>query len=313
MLVHTLFWNVQPTMAPTPHRIAQTTSEVKKQYKKNGARIPERQLKQLERAHELDQRAARCRDADERRKAAKKKRDEREEKEQRARRQIGVGLATQLIGYSHTQAQLKNGMEAFLGVKQRKDNEQRRKNLELTKKLETIAQDLEKEPWDDDEADDLALDLPELNTSNVEQWVDDDLDDNSLLEAHDMIMSDPIVEAPAAMHLPPTSALNASTVPPLHKPTTVKPPPEWLQRPKNKFNDSDSNKLPEDLIELLSQDLSMRLPEWNPPSSLLHMLNPDGLPPHRLCVKVGSIVAVLRDLNTSSQLSKSQHLRVLRV
>lgn len=149
MLVHTLFWNVQPTMAPTPHRIAQTTSEVKKQYKKNGARIPERQLKQLERAHELDQRAARCRDADERRKAAKKKRDEREEKEQRARRQIGVGLATQLIGYSHTQAQLKNGMEAFLGVKQRKDNEQRRKNLELTKKLETIAQDLEKEPWDD--------------------------------------------------------------------------------------------------------------------------------------------------------------------
>jgi NAD(P)-dependent dehydrogenase (short-subunit alcohol dehydrogenase family) len=167
MLVHTLFWNVQPTMAPTPHRIAQTTSEVKKQYKKNGARIPERQLKQLERAHELDQRAARCRDADERRKAAKKKRDEREEKEQRARRQIGVGLATQLIGYSHTQAQLKNGMEAFLGVKQRKDNEQRRKNLELTKKLETIAQDLEKEPWDDDEADDLALDLPELKQEKL--------------------------------------------------------------------------------------------------------------------------------------------------
>jgi hypothetical protein len=111
--------DAHPTIAPTPQRIARTSTELKKQYGKTGPLLTERQQKQLEHGSELDQRAARAREADERRKAAKKKREEREAKEARARKQIGVGLATQLIGYSHTQAQLKNGMEAFLGVNTR--------------------------------------------------------------------------------------------------------------------------------------------------------------------------------------------------
>jgi tRNA nucleotidyltransferase (CCA-adding enzyme) len=93
-------------MAPTPHRIAQTSTELKKLAKKNGPRLNERQQKQFEREAELEQRAARARKAEESRKAAKKKREEKEAKEARARQQIGVGLATQLAGYSHTQAQL---------------------------------------------------------------------------------------------------------------------------------------------------------------------------------------------------------------
>lgn len=299
-------------MAPTPHRIAQTSSEVKKQHKKNGPRIPERQLKQLERAHELDQRAARFRDAEERRKVAKKKREEREEKEERARKQLGVGLATQLIGYSRTQAQLKNGMEAFLGVKRRKEDEQRKKDLELTKQLEAIAQDMDNEPWDDeDDADDITLDLAERNVSSGEHWVDDDLDDDSLLAAHDMLVSDPVDEEIIAAPLP-------EVLLPIVRTSDVQVPPKddsefvRVHGPTIPTIETMLDGLPEDLIELLSLDLSLKSPEWNPSPSLLHKLNPLELPPHRLRVKVGCIVTVLRDLNTSSQLSRSQHLRILR-
>jgi hypothetical protein len=147
-------------MPPILYRIAQTSTELKKQHKKNGPRLNERQQKQLQRDFELEQRATRAREAEERRKAAKKKRYEREVKEARARRQIGVGLATELVGYSHTQAQLKNGMEAFLGLKKKKEEEKRKKDLELTKRLEEIADTIEKEPWDDDD-EDMGLDLPD--------------------------------------------------------------------------------------------------------------------------------------------------------
>lgn len=73
------------------------------------------------------------------------------------------------------------------------------------------------------------------------------------------------------------------------------------------------DKLPSSLVELLSLDCSMKLPDWNPAPALLHKLNPLGLPPHRLRIKSGCVVSLLRDLNTSSQLSKSQHLRILRI
>ena len=72
-------------MVPTPHRIALTSTELKKQHKKNGPRLNERQQKQLERDAELEERATRARKAEESRKAAKKKREEREAKEARAR------------------------------------------------------------------------------------------------------------------------------------------------------------------------------------------------------------------------------------
>jgi hypothetical protein len=314
-------------MPPTPLRIAQTTSEVKKQYKQNGPRLPDRQLKQLERGHKLDERAARLRDAERNRKAAKKKREEREEKERAARKQMGVGLATQLIGYSHTQAQLKNGMEAFLGLERRKEEEQRRRDRELTRRLEAIAQTVEKEPWDDDDdTDDMALHLPTSNTAPAEQYVDDDLDDETLLEAHDLLVSDPV--EPSAIDAPrPPSALpiQPPPPPPLPPPRTATITPSKtaptkddadfvrLHGPLNKAIETVLDKLPEPLIELLSQDISLKLPDWDPAPGLLHKLNPVGLPPHRLRIKVGSVVSLLRDLNTSSQLSKSQHLRILRI
>jgi hypothetical protein len=333
-------------MPPNPLRIAQTTSEVKKQHKQNGPRIPERQLKQLERGHELDVRAARLREAEDRRKAAKKKKEERELKERNARKQMGVGLATQLIGYSHTQRQLKSGMEAFLGVKRRKEEEQRRRDAELTKKLEQVIQTVEKEPWDDDDddvidADGTALDLPPLE-SPPEQYVDDDLDDDTLLEAHDMLISDPVADPTIDAHVrstshlprPPPSptvpAISSKLAPPAlalppaapTKNYLVTPPPPAsakddadftrLHGPINKAIETVLDKQPGPLLELMSQDISLKLPEWDPAPGLLHKLNPVGLPPHRLRVKVGSVVTLLRDLNTSSQLSKSQHLRILR-
>jgi hypothetical protein len=274
-----------PAMAPTPHRIAQTSSEAKKQYKKSGPVLPGRQLKQLERAAELDERAARLRDAQQRRKAADKKRKEREEKQQAARRQTGVGLATQLIGYNHTQAQLKSGMEAFVGLKKRNDEEKRRREDELAKKLHAIAQTVEREPWDDDDDnDDDGAD-----TSFGEHFVDDDLDDDTLLEVHHLVVSDP-------------------AVPPAKEDTEF----TRLHGPVNKIVESVLDKLPAPPIELLSRDSSLRLPVWDPAPSLLHRLSPLGLPPHRLRIKVGSVLALLHGSDTSSPLSRSQHLRLLR-
>lgn len=305
----------QCDMAPTPLRIAQTSNEAKKQYKQHGPRIPEHQLKQLERGNELDTRAARIRETEERRRAAKKKREEKEEKEKAARKQMGVGLATQLIGYSHTQAQLKNGMEAFLGLKRRKEEEKRKKDAELAKKLEEIAQKVEKEPWDDDDddADDIALHLPQMAIPFGEQYVDDDLDDDTLLEAHDIVMSDPM-EAPTLEPQPPPPPASFNTTTAL-QPVPTKDDADFtrLHGPINKAVESVLDRLPCPLVELLSQDISLKLPDWNPSLGLLHKLNPLGVPPHRLRLKVGSVVSLLRDLNASSQLSKSQHLRVLRV
>ncbi|KAB2102262.1 hypothetical protein AG0111_0g9597 [Alternaria gaisen] len=281
-------------MAPTPHRIAQTSTELKKLAKKNGPRLNERQQKQLEREAELEQRAARARKAEESRKAAKKKREEKEAKEARARQQIGVGLATQLAGYSHTQAQLKNGMEAFLGLSRKKEEEKRKKNLELTKKLEKIAEQMEKEPWDDDDEEDTVVDLPETTASSGQQWADDDLDDDTLLEAHDMVMSDPVEElqpvvqpsesvapiAPAVVQ--PLVPVHPIALAPLTAPS---PPPQPIPAqddrefarthgPINKAIEAALDKLPEPLIELLSQDLSLKTPDWDPSLGLLHKLNP---------------------------------------
>lgn len=315
---------------PPPLRIAQTTSEVKKLHKQNGPRLAERQMRQLERGHQLDERAARLREADERKRAARKKREEKEEKERAARRQMGVGLATQLIGYSHTQAQLKNGMEAFLGLKRRNEDEQRRRQAELTKTLEAIAQEVEKEPWDDDDeeededadVDDTALDLPRRDTTNAtspEQYADDDLDDDTLLEVHDLLMSDPPEDVAVAIPAPLPKASPQNLPQPVIPTAPPEPPPARddadfvrLHGPTNKMVEAILDKLPDTLVELLSQDMSLRLPGWDPAPCLLHKLNPVGLPPHRLRIKVGSVVSLLRDLNTSSQLSKSQHLRVLR-
>jgi hypothetical protein len=304
-------------MTPTPHRIAQTSTELKRQHRKNGNVLSERQKKQLERELELNQRAAHAREAEERRKAAMKRRKEKEVKEAAARKQLGVGLATQMIGYSHTQARLKNGMEAFLGLTKKKDEAKRQKELELTKKLEETVAKMEKEPWDDEDEDN-APDLPELNASLGEQWADDDLDDDSLLEAHNLVMSDSAEEPTLNVqprlaphrHIAPTLPL--APIPPKLGPVKEDIDFTRTHGPINKIIEAVLDKLPEPMIELLSQDVSLKTPEWDPAVGLLHKLNPVGLPPHRLRLKVGCVITLLRDLNTSSQLSRSQHLRLLR-
>ena len=303
-------------MTPRPTRIAQTTKEAKKEYRKHGQRLSETQQRRLERAVELDQRAARCKSQAERRAELKQKREEREKKERNQRRQLGVGLATQLIGFSHTQAQLKSGMEAFLGFKKKKE-EEADKERELAQKLGTI---VEKEPWDDLDDEDLALDdLPVLSVLDTESLIDDELDDDTLLEAHDQIMSDAADEVlePVVQPLLPKqiAARTATPTRSPQKPAASKEDIEFarLHGPVNKAIENILDRLPQPLIELLSIDTSSNAAAWDPSPYLLHKLNPTGCPPHRLRVKVGCTAIVLRDLNSSSQLSKSSLLRIMRV
>jgi hypothetical protein len=291
-------------MTPPPNRIVQTSTEAKKAHKRNGAALPERQMRQLQRDAELEQRAQRIREADKRRREGAKKRQEQERKEREARKQTGKGLATQLIGYSHTQAGLKSAMEAFVGFKKKRE-EERKKDLEVAKQLEAIMEDEAKEPWDDDED---AFDLPKLDAGAGEQWLDDDLDDDTLHELHDLVTSDP-PEEPNDTPLPPVPSLKSV---PERRTSNEKSDFVRLHGPVNKALEAILDKLPEPLIQLLSQDTSTDPNRWDPASSLLHKLNPPSLPPHRLRVKVGCVVTLLRDPNSSSQLSKSQHLRLLR-
>lgn len=296
--------------------IAQTSREVKREYKKNGPRLPEQQLRQLERAAVLDERAARFRQQEERRRIAKKKREEKERKEREVRRHLGVGLATQLVGYSHTQAQLKNGMEAFLGFKTRQVEDTQKKEAEIKNKLERMLETMEKEPWDDIDADDMLLDdLPRTGALAGDTLIDEELDDDTLLEAHNLIISDAaediLDQTPSPQQQPPP--IPAVAAPQKSVASNEDTAFLRLHGPINKAIEKVLDHLPEPLIEMLSTDTPTNPPLWDPPLSLLHKLNPIGLPPHRLRIKVGCTVTLLRDLNFSSQLSKSSHLRILRV
>ncbi|KAL6706980.1 hypothetical protein ACN47E_004930 [Coniothyrium glycines] len=301
-------------MPTTTHRIAQTSTEVKRQYKKNGPGIPARQQRQLERAHELDQRAARMRDNETRRALAKKKREEKEEQQRLLRQQQGIGAATQAIGYNHTQARTKKWMESFLGVDKKKQEAKRRRKAELDKKLEDIANDIEQEPWDHDNIEDIASHFCAINGSAGEVWADDDLDDDTLLEAHDLITSEPTKNP---LINPPLAVAPDSARLPNHLISESRAQDDAAFRREhgyiNRVIEDVLDKLPESLVELLSLDVPTGLPEWQPPTALLHKLNPVGLPLHRLRIKVGCVVSVLRDLNLSSQLSRSQHLQILRI
>jgi hypothetical protein len=296
-------------MTTRPACVAQTSRETQRQYKKHGPQLSDRQMRQLERAFELDQRAVKTRALEEKRQAAKRKRQEKERKEREARRQLGIGLATQLVGYSHTQKRLKSGMEAFLGVARRQQEEEQMKEAEVKKKLEAIADAIENEPWDDEDEHILACDL-RGQVFGGDSLFDDGLDDDTLLEVHNVVMSD------APTHVPETTSKKLPPPVPVEPASSPKfvEDAEFLRLhgPINKAIEKALEPLPEPLIELLSVDHSLNQPAWNPPPSLLHKLSPVGLPPHRLRIKIGCILSLLRDLNSSSQLSKSSHLRVLR-
>ncbi|KAK8215840.1 hypothetical protein IWZ01DRAFT_180024 [Phyllosticta capitalensis] len=99
-----------------PDHTKQTLKQAKASYKKHGPRISDKEQRQLQRGMELDRRAEEYKERERRRKEAMKKRKEREEKEKEIRSRMGVGLATQLAGFNHTQKQLKGAMESFLGL-----------------------------------------------------------------------------------------------------------------------------------------------------------------------------------------------------
>jgi hypothetical protein len=116
--------------------IKTTLRKAKADFKKQGPRIPEHQIKKHERAAELEQRAAEAREREKKRKQAKRKRDEKDQKEREAKRRNGIGLATQLAGYSHTQKQMKSGMEAFIGKGKAKEHDKENNTSCAAEKVE---------------------------------------------------------------------------------------------------------------------------------------------------------------------------------
>lgn len=181
-------------MVPAP---PQTLRRAKAAYKKGHSTLSEAEAKRIERLEVLERRACRVKLSEQRRKEAERKRVDKEERERQARRQLGVGLATQLAGYSHTQAKMKGVMEAFVCKGKRK------RELEGVGELEgavakKVKEEIKAEPWDDEEMDDLllrsdgpeALESPnhsvEADTSpstSPDPWEEDDIDDATLLDA----------------------------------------------------------------------------------------------------------------------------------
>ncbi|KAK7537529.1 uncharacterized protein J3D65DRAFT_668173 [Phyllosticta citribraziliensis] len=108
-----------------PPTIKQTLKQAKADYKKYGPRVSEKDKRQLERGIELDRRAEGIKERERRRKDAEKKRREKEAREKETRRSMGVGRATQLAGFNHTQKQLKGAMESFLGLGKKQQQPER--------------------------------------------------------------------------------------------------------------------------------------------------------------------------------------------
>ncbi|KAJ9636374.1 hypothetical protein H2199_008049 [Coniosporium tulheliwenetii] len=169
-------------MVPTP---PQTLRRAKAAYKKGHSTLSEAEAKRIERLEELERRACRAKLSEQRRKEAERKRLEKEEKERQARRQLGVGLATQLAGYSHTQREEEEGDEGA----------EEPGGKVVVKK---VKEEIKTEPWDDEEMDDVllrsdgpeALESPaysvEADTSastSPDPWEEDDIDDATLLDA----------------------------------------------------------------------------------------------------------------------------------
>jgi len=105
-------------MPTRPTRTApQTLRQAKAAYKQQqGPRLSEHEQRQIDRGAELLRRAERAKEQERRKKENQRRREEKERKERKARTSIGIGLATQLAGYSHTQVAMKKGMETFLGM-----------------------------------------------------------------------------------------------------------------------------------------------------------------------------------------------------
>ena len=165
------------TSLPKPHK-PQTIRQAKAEYKKAGAgtvRLSATEKRRLERQVELDRRAQRIQYRERQRKLQQKRKHEHEQQERQARAILsetaGIGLATQLAGFNHTQVQMKRGMEAFLGIKKERKKEKK---------------EIEKEG---EERDAVTADVEDGDCNNDEGRTDDDDDEDiSMTEMSCMAM-----------------------------------------------------------------------------------------------------------------------------
>jgi hypothetical protein len=131
----------------------------------------------------FEERATRIREAYERRKVTAKRREQRETKAKAKAQlqQAGISWATQLIGYSHSQAQLKRSMEGWVGWRKLDHDMRRLREKELAEsaaKLDTLAQVVDGDLWG---VDQTAASTPA--SSPVDAFSDGGLDDEALLQA----------------------------------------------------------------------------------------------------------------------------------
>jgi hypothetical protein len=175
---------------------ATTSARAKASFRKNGPRLTEREIKRIERDAVLSRRAEELKERDANRKRAREKARMKEVREREARRKTGLGLATQLVGFSHSQRRMKVGtfsyrrvgkltpvcesgvlifdvmkgaMEGFLGIAKRKESEEKGKENQVVEKEDfgigaaNMEDILEEDMFDDD------ICLGELDTPACEQ------------------------------------------------------------------------------------------------------------------------------------------------
>ncbi|XTI85340.1 hypothetical protein V2W45_241282 [Cenococcum geophilum] len=308
-------------MEPRPqHILPQTSKQAKAAYKKHGFRLSTRDMREIERAEELQRRADRIKEQERRKKLTQKRKAEKEQREREARAKSGIGLATQLAGYNHSQVRMKNGMESFL-----------RKGTVREGAMDVLLEEGgAKKPSDGGSGLQIAVSRHKYAKGASEgRWSQDRLDDGTLLEADSRAVSEPWdiedVDDEAFMD----AIEDEASMPKQYTLKTLRQP-ELKQEERSNHHREDSSfvrlhgpvdaaierlldPLSDPLVEFLSQDISSNPNIWDPAPSLLHRLKPPDLPPHRLRIKVGCAVVLLTNLNTSIQISERSHLRILRI
>lgn len=168
----------------------QTIRQAKAEYKKSGGavRLSDADRRRLERQVELDRRAQRIQYRENQKKLQHTRKLEQEQLEREKLCENGIGLATQLAGFNHTQAQMKRGMETFLGISKGAKNKSAAAaatatatTADFASGMDHIESDsvvgsgqscaqnapdneaiavnskMDKNPWDDDDLDDGAM------------------------------------------------------------------------------------------------------------------------------------------------------------
>jgi len=98
---------------PLTSHTATTSTRAKASFKKNGPRIPKHEMRRIERGATLDRRAEELKEREVKKKRAREKQRFREAREREGRAKMGLGLATQLVGFSHSQRGMKVGFVLF--------------------------------------------------------------------------------------------------------------------------------------------------------------------------------------------------------